>query len=130
MIRIIIAGGRDFNDYDKAVESFKLLLSDLKKDFDTSKTNIEIVSGGANGADRIGEKFAKKNKVELIRFLANWDKYGKSAGYIRNKEMAEYAKELDNIGVLLAFWDGKSKGTKHMIDLSKSCGLINKVVEY
>lgn len=83
---------------------------------------IEIVSGTANGADKLGEKYANEKGYLLKKFPADWDKYGKSAGFKRNVEMSNYADAL------IAFWDGKSKGTKHMIDLAKRYELKVKVV--
>ena len=84
---------------------------------------MEIISGTANGADRLGEAFALKYGIEVKRFPAQWHKYGKSAGYVRNNIMAQYAAKSDELGVLIAFWDGKSKGTKMMIDLAKKNNL-------
>ena len=131
-MRVIIAGGRDFND-------FKLLESNLHKIFKQladegliskciQESNIEIVCGKAKGADTLGEEFAKIYNFPIKYFPADWDTYGKSAGYRRNTKMAKYAKE-DN-GVLIAFWDGKSKGTKHMIDIAKSRGIRVFIVNY
>jgi hypothetical protein len=77
----------------------------------------EVVSGGARGVDRLGEDWAKINKVPVTRFLADWNKYGKRAGYVRNAVMASYGTAL------VAVWDGCSKGTKHMIDLAAAKGL-------
>ena len=75
----------------------------------------EIVSGGAKGVDRDGEYFAKCNNLPIKQFIPDWNKYGKSAGMIRNHEMAEYADAL------VAVWDGKSRGTQHMIlDMQKT----------
>ena len=88
------------------------------------QTEIEIVSGTANGADKLGEKFAKENGYPIKQFPADWDKNGKGAGYIRNAQMAEYADAL------IVFWDGKSKGTKHMIDLAKRANLKLKISYY
>ena len=76
----------------------------------------EIVSGTAKGADQAGERYAKHKNIPIKQFPADWDNYGKSAGYKRNAEMAKYADAL------LAIWDGKSKGTKHMIDLMEKEG--------
>ena len=124
MIRIIIAGSRTFQD-------FHLLETKLKEYMEQkqlSLAEIEIISGTANGADRLGERFADKYGIPCSQFPANWDKYGKSAGYIRNNEMAKYAAE--KTGVLFAFWDGTSKGTKHMIDLAKKQGLDVHVVQF
>lgn len=88
-------------------------------DFKLSKINdeIEIVSGGAKGADALGEKYAKEKGYKLKRFIAEWDKYGKKAGILRNHEMAIYADAL------LAYWDGQSRGTKNMIDEARTNGL-------
>ena len=121
-MRVIIAGGRDFNDF-KLLESninkiFKQLSDEKLISIYVNESNIEIICGKARGADTLGEQFAKEYKLSIKYFPADWNTYGKSAGYRRNAEMANYAKE-DN-GVLIAFWDGKSKGTKHMIDLAKS----------
>ena len=72
-----------------------------------------ILSGGARGADQLGEEYARRRGVALSLFPADWDRFGKKAGYIRNHQMAQRAERL------VAFWDGASRGTKHMID----CGL-------
>ena len=69
----------------------------------------EIVSGGAKGADALGERYGRENQIPIKRFLPDWQKYDKLAGPIRNKAMAEYAD------MAIIFWDGKSKGTKSMI---------------
>lgn len=76
----------------------------------------EIVSGGASGVDFCGEKYANKRKLKLTIFPAEWDKYGKAAGYIRNKQMAEYSDRL------IAVWDGKSRGTADMIKQMEELG--------
>lgn len=89
---------------------------------------IQFISGTAKGADQLGEQFAKACKCEIVRFAADWNKFGRSAGYIRNKEMAQYAAE--ETGVLFAFWDGESQGTKHMIDLAYKYGLDVHVINY
>lgn len=85
---------------------------------------ITVVSGGAHGADAIGEQYAKDRGYHVDRMTANWSKYGKGAGYVRNQEMA------DSSDALIAFWDGKSKGTQHMITLAKERDLIISVRRY
>ena len=97
MLRVIIAGGRDFNDY--------ALLSRVVSKFlaEQSDTNIEIVSGGAQGADALGERYAQENHLPVTRYPANWQQYGKAAGHIRNKQMADHANAL------VAFWVTKRK---------------------
>jgi hypothetical protein len=108
-MKVIIAGSRNFNDYNLLKSSCDNLL--------TQFNNIEIVSGTARGADKLGERYAREKGYDIKEFPANWDKHGKSAGYIRNDEMAQYADWL------IAFWDGTSKGTKHMIDLANKRGI-------
>jgi hypothetical protein len=106
MKSVIIAGSRTFDDYDKLKEICDLIiiLTDTE----------EIVSGGAKGADALGEKYAKETGYPVKRFLADWDQYGKGAGHIRNAQMAMFGDAL------IAFWDGKSKGTANMIKLAES----------
>ena len=112
-MKVIIAGGRDFKDYDLLCKKCDKILA--------SQTDIEIVSGTAYGADKLGERYSSERGYPIKQFPANW-KLGKSAGYIRNKEMAEYGDAL------IAFWDGKSKGTKHMIDLAREYELKVRVI--
>ncbi|WP_405399322.1 DUF2493 domain-containing protein [Maribacter sp. Asnod2-G09] len=114
--KIIIAGGRNFNDYDFLENS---VLNFISK-FD--KTDIEIVSGGAKGVDALGERFAKEQNIEFVIFPADWAKYGRSAGPKRNAQMAKYATHL------LSFWDGKSKGTKSMINLARKNDLVVEII--
>lgn len=125
-LRVIIAGSRDFNDYEllkkSAIEIIKkkTMLPDLTR----------IVSGGARGADILGERFANEMGLKISRFIPDWDGLGKRAGYVRNAEMAKFAVEDGNYGVLIAFWDGQSRGTKHMIDLANKYGLEVHVVSF
>lgn len=116
--RVIIAGGRDFFNVN-------LVCKELKKF--RRKHNLrklEVVSGTARGADRCGERAAHLQCLEVVKFPAQWSKYGKSAGHRRNREMAEYSTHL------LAFWDGESRGTKNMIKTAMDLGLIVEVVRY
>lgn len=113
-LRIIVAGGRDFSDYDK-------MCSVLDPFIGEEVDKVKIISGGAQGADKLGEKYAKESSMDLIIFPADWSKYGKSAGHIRNKQMAEYGD------MLFAFWDGESRGTKNMIDEALKANNIKEV---
>ena len=126
-LRIIIAGSRDFNDYKLLKTSIRDILKNISLD-DINK--IKIISGTARGADQLGERFAKQFKLDVVKFPADWDRFGKRAGYIRNEEMAKYSVKDNNYGMLVAFWDGKSRGTKHMIDLAKKHGLEVHVVKF
>jgi len=119
MVKLIIAGGRDFKDYSKLVAVSDHMLSKLVKTRD-----IEIVSGGARGADALAIDYANMRGYSLTIMNADWDTHGKSAGYKRNAEMAEYSTHL------IAFWDGQSRGTKHMIDLANKLKLKVHVVPY
>lgn len=116
MFKVIIAGGRDFNNYQKLKDFCSKILKD--------KTDIEIVSGKAKGADSLGEKFAKKNNYPIAEFPADWNKFGKKAGFIRNKDMAEYADAL------IAFWNKESSGTKHIINIAKQNNLKIRIYYY
>jgi hypothetical protein len=123
MKKVIVAGSRTFGN-------FTLLEKELMayfKEHNLHRADVEIISGTANGADKLGEKFAEKYGLKLTRFPADWDKYGKSAGYIRNEEMAKYASED---GVLFAFWNTNSPGTKHMIDIARKNHLSINVVSF
>lgn len=125
-IRIIIAGSRSFDNYDKLCKEVDEFIS-MQMFFAGigiyESKEVEIVSGGARGADKLGERYAKEHNLRLKIFPADWDKYGKRAGYIRNTEMAEYAN------CLIAFWDGKSKGTAHMIDLAPKYDLMTAIIK-
>ena len=117
MAKVIIAGSRDFEDYNKLCEVCDSIISTIDE-------NVEIVSGTARGADRLGERYAKERGYMLHTFPAEWDKYGRSAGYRRNTEMAKVGTHL------IAFWDGVSKGTKMMIDTAKRMKLNVKIYIY
>ena len=129
-IRIIIAGSRTYNDYTTLsnLVDHILQLYPYKKGY--KPEDIEVVCGLANGADFLGKQYALTNGLQIKYFPADWDGLGKSAGYIRNRQMAEYASYRKGYGALIAFWDGKSKGTKHMINLAKEYGLKYFVYNY
>lgn len=119
-MKVIVAGSRDFND----IKLLTTELDNLKLLSDNNDKPItEIVSGTARGADTLGELWATRNNVKITKFPAEWDKYGKSAGYIRNELMAQYSD------ILYAFWDGTSKGTEHMIKLAKKHDLKIRVIK-
>jgi len=114
--KVIIAGGRDFDDYELLEKNLDFLFQ--------NKENVVVVSGKASGADSLGERYAKDRGLKIKEFPAEWNKYGKSAGYRRNEQMAQ------NADALVAFWDGVSRGTKHMIEVAKSNELRIRIVEY
>ncbi len=106
--KIVVAGCRDFNNYDIAKRYIDYCISDIRK-----KYEIVFVSGGCKGADMLGERYARENRMEIERYPAEWDKYGRAAGPMRNKIMAQVCDYV------ICFWDGKSRGTKTMIEYAK-----------
>jgi predicted Rossmann fold nucleotide-binding protein DprA/Smf involved in DNA uptake len=117
--KVIIAGSRGFSNYKLLREQCNKFLREKRK-----TSNIIVVSGHARGADTLGEKYAQDEGFTLEIYPAQWKKVGKRAGYRRNEQMAEVADAL------IAFWDGSSKGTKHMIDIMNEKNLLVRVVEY
>ena len=93
---------RGYTDYDVIEEAIRL----------SGFTITEVVSGTAKGVDSLGEDYAESRGLPVKKFPADRDHLGKGAGYRRNEQMAEYADQL------IAIWDGKSLGTKHMIDIA------------
>lgn len=110
-MKLIIAGSRTITDRCLGFYLINYCILDYWK-MPLTKVK-EIVSGAAKGVDKIGEEFAKEFNIKCTRFPANWERYGKRAGYIRNDQMVRYANAL------LAIWDGKSKGTQSTIHLAK-----------
>ncbi|MBQ2746632.1 MAG: DUF2493 domain-containing protein [Clostridia bacterium] len=109
--RIVVAGCRDYNNYNDAKEYIDFCISKIRKSH-----MLIFVSGGCSGADLIGERYARENGFEVERYSAEWKKYGRSAGPKRNEQMARVADYV------ICFWDGKSKGTKSMIGYAKKYG--------
>ena len=135
MIKLIIAGGRDFNKRSTVLR----VLIDWLQARGLSKFDVEIVSGLAKGPDTIGLEIAKSNRIAYKEFPADWKnleiegaviksnaygKYNARAGITRNHEMGDYADEL------LAFWDGMSTGTCDMIEYMKKLGKVVTVIPY
>lgn len=110
-MKVIIAGSRDITDYEVVLAAVR------EAHNESGITATEIVSGCARGVDRLGEQIARNYGLRLSGYPADWERYGKSAGYRRNAEMADYADAL------VAVWDGKSRGTMHMINLAREKGL-------
>lgn len=116
-MKVIIAGGRDFDKGQVAIDA-------ILEFQDTYGKITEIVCGMAKGADMMGLNYGRIWEIPVKEFPANWDLHGKAAGPIRNSEMANYADGL------IAFWDGKSRGTKNMIDNAKLKCLKIMVIKY
>lgn len=116
-MKVIVAGSRDFKDYALLKEFLDKLVI-FRSDF------TEIVSGTASGADKFGERYAQEHNLAIKRFPADWEKYGKAAGHIRNRQMAEYADAC------VVFWDGQSKGSVNMAKVARELKLPLVVVNY
>lgn len=99
-MKVIIAGTRTVRDYSLVVQAVE-----------RSGYNItEVVSGCATGVDQLGEQWARANNIPVKEMPADWNRYGNSAGPMRNRQMAEYADAA------IVIWDGESRGSRNMIE--------------
>lgn len=117
MFRVIIAGGRGFDNYAYLEQTMDFLLQNIEDE-------IIIVCGEARGADALGKRYAEERGYQIRSFPPNWEKYGFGAGPIRNEDMAKYAHAL------VAFWDGQSRGTRQMIETARRYRLRIKIKRY
>ena len=101
-MKIAVVGSRDFNDYEFLKKMLNYHLC------------TQIISGGARGADTLAKQYATEHDIPIKEFIPNWDAHGKAAGYLRNEQIVEACEEL------VAFWDGKSRGTMHSITLAEN----------
>lgn len=122
--KIVIAGSRSVPQIFLWYARIDKLLVNL------SQYEKEIISGGARGADTVGEMYAKERGYKLTVIKPEWDKYGKKAGFIRNKQMIDYACTEGALPLLIAIWDGKSKGTQHTINLAKQANIDYRIIPH
>lgn len=120
MIHLIVAGGRDFDDWQLFYREFNSWFDEHDPDY----AQTTIISGMADGADSMGYLTAEERGIPTIPKYAKWNRHGNSAGNIRNQEMADIGTHL------LAFWDGRSTGTKDMIMRARIMGLHVTVIRY
>lgn len=113
-MNIGIIGSRGFNNYELLNETMSQYINQVDV----------VVSGGARGADSLGEKWAKENGKETLIFKPDWNKFGKRAGFIRNQDIVK------NSQIVIAFWDGKSPGTRSSIDLCERHKIPVKIIYY
>lgn len=118
--RVIVAGSRAFTNYDLLRDTLDRLLAGKLPD-------VVVISGCAPGADTLGERYAAERCLAVERHPADWEKHGRAAGPIRNREMAEAAGPG---GGCVLFWDGKSRGTLNMLGIATNLGLQVRVVYY
>ena len=117
-MRVLVCGGRDFSDYNLLSKTLHEVIYDGDH---TYYSDVTIISGNARGADKLGERFARDNECKLEIFPADWDKYKKAAGHIRNQQMINEGKP----DLVVAFKGGR--GTQDMIKRAKGHGI--KVIE-
>lgn len=126
-MKLIIAGGRDFNDYELLEEKVDLFLYKVLDGYTLSNINthnISIICGMQKGADTLGKQFGEKYNLEVIEKPADWNTHNKSAGPIRNNQMADICTHA------IIFWDGSSRGSKNMIDICIQRNIPHKVIKY
>lgn len=119
---LLIAGSRDFTDYN-------LLEQLTDQALQNRAEQICIVSGGARGADTLAKQYATNKHYKYLEFKADWNTFGKSAGYIRNEEVHKFISQFENRGALY-FWDGESRGTAQNFDLDLKYNIKNFIIKY
>jgi len=113
-MKLAIIGGRSFDDYELVCET----LEEYKE-----RVTL-VISGGAKGADTLGEKWANDNNIETLIFKPDWKKYGKKAGHLRNTDI------IENCDMCVAFWDGISTGTYDSIKKTKKYNKELLIIKY
>lgn len=116
--RVIVAGSRSIHDEKLVFGKLDFFLSEKIK----NAQPIQIISGTAAGVDQLGEAYAKARGFECLRYPADWNRFGKCAGYIRNIQMADHADAA------VVFWDGESPGSKHMIQVAQQKNLAVRII--
>jgi len=123
MFNLAVIGSRSFKDYETLEYEIDRIFN--RKKVDRPDRNMCIVSGGARGADRLAKRYADEHpEVEYVEHPADWKTHGKKAGMIRNLDIVKDSHAV------LAFWNGKSKGTKHTLGLAQTLGKNIKVVRF
>ena len=118
--RLIVCGGVDFTDYAMLSRELDALIAALGA--------VTLVSGGARGADALAERYAAERGIPIRVFPAEWKRFGRAAGPIRNRAMLRFARE--RTAVVAAFWNGRSRGTASMIGLAERAGVLCRIYPY
>ena len=116
MLKVIVAAGRDFQNYDLFSEKLNKLFA--------NRDDVVIVPGMTGNADSLAAKYASEHQLRVSEFPPNLVKFQKPNGFRRNVEMARFADAC------VCFWNGKSEGTKHMIDTAKRYNLNLRIIKY
>lgn len=114
-MQMLICGSRGITDVERVRRAMNEAWNDMGRPEIT-----RVISGGARGVDSIGAMLARQGGVGVVTVYPDWDQFGRRAGFIRNTRMLEMLSQGD---VVVAVWDGKSRGTKHTIDLGTQKGL-------
>lgn len=122
---LLVAGSRTFTDAELMDSKLSRILDRVALEFD----QIVLVNGCARGADALALQLAKHYGWEVKLFPADWDTYGKSAGYRRNREMHQFLAQHKNRGCV-CFWDGESRGTAHNFSLAKEFDTPLRVIKF
>ncbi len=101
MMNLLVVGSRSFNDFELMKRKVEFVVNGVDE--------VQLISGGARGADKLAEVVGKDMMIPVKVFPADWAGQGRKAGFVRNVEMANFADKV------IAFWDGESRGTRHMI---------------
>lgn len=112
-MRVVIAGSRELTDDHLVEEAVRL----------SGFTITTVISGAARGVDQLGERWAARHEVPVVRFPADWARYGRAAGLRRNQAMVEEVARAPEGGAVIAIWDGVSKGTRSTIEFARRCGV-------
>lgn len=123
-LRVVVAGSRTFNNYAIVEKTLNKFIKEHPNN------RITIVSGTARGADQLGEQYARDKSILLKRFPAQWEQFGKRAGFLRNIQMLDYIDTSDCDSFIIAFWDGKSNGTKQLIDNAKKRNIPYQIITF
>lgn len=136
--KILICGSRQFHDYEKLKEIADNHVSKIQYEKGLRISDFELVSGNANGADRLGERWAGSYGMNIKTFIPDWKnidvpnanvkenaygKYNANAGHIRNQQMGDYAFENELGAFVIAFYKGESRGSKMMVRIIKKMGI-------
>ena len=112
-MRVAIVGSRECGDHAQRKREIMSCLLGIQE---VCETTITVVSGGALGIDSLAHLAARDLELYEICYRADWERFGKRAGFLRNQQI------VDNCDIVHAWWNGKSRGTKHTIDLAKKAG--------
>ena len=123
-MKILVCGSRSWHNVAKVRLALARFFKPCCEDCNENVADVTVIDGGAHGADELGHMVAVENGFLTKRFPADWNRYGKRAGYIRNQQMLTEGHP----DLVLAFWDGRSRGTRHMIELARKAGVAVEII--